>query len=429
MPEFGTQVYWHDIPACPPPWKDEEERARTWRISQRIVGTISDQRYLLAPPRAEILTKRLLGRFAPKRVHRHWGIVCEPYLSPLHGVNMVMSELQVRPITSEEAKEAVNVVCEDYNAMTQQQQQQQQKTAHSGVLSQGGVKTEISTQQSNTAAIDLREAPLLQVVKILCASRGLEVSSFSKAELRRKGRLGVADLLPRRRVIMAFDRSKPKFVFATAVSVKKKKKKKNDAEKSTVCYIQLVAPTSNPVPWRQLLKREMPYFPPNECVVVAVQRHHDDEEYDDDEKNSGDGGPYLRDANVGSEVLLGGNESDNEDLREEKDAQPRHQQEGDNPQKRHKCECADKTDSSDMSEGSESSDSTTASCRSDEAKRRKFVGRDPIFTAEEKLQNDPLFETPVAVLRKLPRKTRGVHDWIQRLINPVARKRLYAINY
>ncbi|RNC49890.1 hypothetical protein TcCL_NonESM00214 [Trypanosoma cruzi] len=275
MPEFGTQVYWHNIPACPPPWKDEEERARTWRISQHIVGAISDQRHLLEPPRAEILAKRLLGRFAPKRVHRYWGIVCEPYLSPLNGLNMVMSELQVRPIAIEEAKEAVNVVCEEYNAMTQQQQ----KSRQSGILSQGGVKTEISTQQSNTAAMDLREAPLLQVVKILCASRGLEVSSFSRAELRSKGRLGVADLLPRRRVIMAFDRSKPKFVFATAVSVKKKK----DAEKSTVCYIQLVAPTSNPVPWRQLLKREIPYLPPNECVVVAVQRHHDDEEYDDDD--------------------------------------------------------------------------------------------------------------------------------------------------
>ncbi|ESS71138.1 hypothetical protein TCDM_00179 [Trypanosoma cruzi Dm28c] len=426
MPEFGTQVYWHNIPACPPPWKDEEERARTWRISQHIVGAISDQRHLLEPPRAEILAKRLLGRFAPKRVHRYWGIVCEPYLSPLNGLNMVMSELQVRPITIEEAKEAVNVVCEDYNAMTQQQQ----KSTQSGILSQGGVKTEISTQQSNTAAMDLREAPLLQVVKILCASRGLEVSSFSRAELRSKGRLGVADLLPRRRVIMAFDRSKPKFVFATAVSVKKKK----DAEKSTVCYIQLVAPTSNPVPWRQLLKREIPYLPPNECVVVAVQRHHDDEGYDDDddgdEKNSGDDGPYLSDANVRSEVLLGDNESEKDDLGEEGDAQPRQQhEEGETPQKKHKCEYEDKIVFSDMSEVSESSGSTTASCRSDEAKRKKFVGREPIFTAEEKLQNDPLFETPVAVLRKLPRKTRGVHDWIQRLINPVARKRLYAINY
>ncbi|RNF17147.1 uncharacterized protein Tco025E_05076 [Trypanosoma conorhini] len=309
MPDFSTQVYWHDLPACPPPWKDEAEHARMWRISRGVEGNISDHHHhLLVLPRAELLERRRAERAPRKRVNRHWGIVLEPYLSPLHGLNMVMSELQVPPVTTEEAREAVKVVREEYDAMTQHGTQ-------SRTLSQGGVKIETLTQQSTAAAMDLREAPLLEVVKILCASRRLEVTTFSKAELRRKGRLGVADVLPRRRVIMAFDRSKPLFVFATAVVAKKR-----NAATATACFLQLVAPTSNPVPWRRLQKGVMPHLPPNECVAVAVQRHPDDDEEDGDDDGNHSSGACGR-----NELLLGGDETDADDVGRAGVVQPRQQ--------------------------------------------------------------------------------------------------------
>ncbi|ESL07227.1 hypothetical protein TRSC58_05089 [Trypanosoma rangeli SC58] len=351
MPEFGTQVYWYEIPACLPPWKDEAERARAWHVSRGVEGAISDNRHLLVLPRAELLERRRAERTPRKRTNRHWGIVLEPYLSPLHGLNMVMSELQVPPITTGEAREAVNVVCEECNVMTQQHSR---RGTQSRTLSQGGVKTETLTQQSAAAAMDLREAPLLEVVKILCASRRLEVTTFSKAELRRKGRLGAADVLPRRRVIMAFDRSKPLFVFATAVVAKKR-----NTATETACYLQLVAPTSNPVPWRRLQLGVMPYLPPNECVVVAVQRHHDDdEENDNNNSDSGADRTYEGDAHAQKELVLGDDETDSDDGGEADGFQPPQQSHGDDDKKferRRKRLREAHSDASDTSKESEGS--------------------------------------------------------------------------
>ncbi|ORC92150.1 uncharacterized protein TM35_000043640 [Trypanosoma theileri] len=415
MPDGGQQVYWHDIPRCPPPW-----------------------RATAAPTRREVVLQRRCERATPPPCGRHWGIVLEPYLTPLHGLNMVMRELQVAAVTREEAAAAVATVSEELNAMTQQLPSQSP--------SQRGrqFKEEGMTQQSSATAMDVREAPLLEVVKVLCATRGLEVIAFSKAELRLKKRIGLADVLPRKRVVMAFDRSKPLFVFLTAVMVKKKKWGTTTQAK----FLNLVAPTSNPVPWRRLLRGAIPNFPLNECVLVAVQRCHDD--------YTTEGFPLSNGLHEREEFLLGGDDSDgdNNNYEEEEEEEDMDEDKGENSidisntnqkyiknkgeeihkgRKRGREEETEENSYNDSHGGDSDSEfysDETNSVNSDNMSRDGIpLGPNPIFTERDQLHDDPLFETPVAVFRKVSRAAHAKHDWIQRLIKYKERKQLYAINY
>ncbi|KEG06966.1 hypothetical protein DQ04_11451010 [Trypanosoma grayi] len=410
MPEVGSQVYWHNIPGSPAPWKDEKERARMWDLSRRVEGNISDTRYLLERPLTELLMLRRVERGKPAQADHYWGLVLEPHLSPLHGINMVMKELQVATVTREEAAEAVAAVIEEYDVMTQQQPSQSQTNA-----GRYSVKAEMMTQQSTAPAMDMREAPLLEVVKVLCNARGLEVSMLTKAELRRKGRIGVADVLPRRRVIMAFDRSKPHYIFVRTVMLRKAGKKG-----FVKPHMQLVAPTSSPVPWRRLLLAGMPNLPSNECVVVAVQRVHDN--YDINGMPLKGQAAHVDDR----ELVLGDNNDESDDGAE--GGVNRKQLKDGNPKK---CRKRSRESEGDTSDGdkSDTSDEMESLRRKETAELKRWLGASPIFTLQDKLHDDPLFETPVAVLRKVPRVSHGLHDWVQRLICISLRKQLYAMRY
>ncbi|KAH9601448.1 hypothetical protein LSM04_001996 [Trypanosoma melophagium] len=401
MPDGGQQVYWHDIPRCPPPWRRSA-----------------------APTRAEIVQQRRCERAGPPPCGRHWGIVLEPYLTPLLGLNMAMRELRVAAVTREEAVAAVAAVSEELNVMTQQSQS----------LNGRRMKAETMTQQSNVTAMDVREAPLLEVVRVLCNTRGLEVTTFSKAELRLKRRIGLADVLPRKRIVMAFDRSKPLFVFLTAVTVQKKKWETTSHAK----FLNLVAPTSNPVPWRRLLRGAIPNFPLNECVLVAVQRYHDD--YD------ADGFPRRIAVHNREELPLAGDsdgDSDDKDkdennlemtnineecLKNKVNKINKNRKRGrDEDMEEKSCYTESPGDSSDSDYYS--NDSTSLVSDDDKSEDEIIFGPNPIFTAKDRLDDDPLFETPVAVFRKVSRGNHVKHDWIQRLVRYKERKQLYAINH
>ncbi|KAG8345669.1 hypothetical protein ERJ75_001727100 [Trypanosoma vivax] len=399
MPDVTTQVYWHDIPGAQAPWQDEQEYARMWVISSKIKGLVSDRSHLLQPLRKEVLQMRARIRRKPPPSDRFWGIVLEPYLSPLLGLNMIMKELQVPGVTYEEAAAAVSVVEEEYNLLTQQfgtQQGSQWSEYEANVTQRSTV-----SRRNATPAMDVKEAPLLEVVKILCADRKLIVTPLSKEELRRKGRISFSDLVSHKRVVIAFDRSKPHFAFALGVVVKKKA----EAVGQVRC-MQLVAPTANPTPWRRLVKVGMERLSANDCVVVVVQRQDDcsqgkglqsdhENEDDDVQLNDGEGGeplpriPHKRPREEG-------NERDGESGR-----------------------------SVAMSESSES-----VSEGGDEERNYDKIrfGRNPIFTEKDYIQDDPLFRTPVAILRKNKRVAGEVHDWIQRLVRNKERNKLFAIN-
>lgn len=236
-----------------------------------------------------------------------WGVVAEPHMTPLLAVNLFLEEFGVALVTVPEATAAVEHTVEHYNSLTQITQdtspgsgdaQRRRQRSRRSAGTQESVLTSLSlttaTEQRltrrQTMQTDVQEALFLDVLKDLCAVRGLHLSRLSYQELKRLGgRLSVADVVPRQRAIVVADRREP--VFATLTAMSRRRAGSASMSGATVAssntgtrpdgvpsygvgppYVQIVAMAAVPVPWRRVARKRMPFFSLRECVVAVVER-------------------------------------------------------------------------------------------------------------------------------------------------------------
>nr|CCC93110.1 conserved hypothetical protein [Trypanosoma congolense IL3000] len=373
MRHCGTQVYWHDLPDAPPPWKDEKEYDTMWRLSRSVKGCVSGPDQMTRPPREEVLLFRSRIRHKPKSVARYRGIVLERYLGPLLGVNMVMRELGVAPVTEQEARDVVDVITEKYNQMTKLSLSQ---------ASQG--KKNASTCQEG--ATNLQGPPLLGAVKMFCKARNLSVSSVSKEHIKKKKRISYLDLVPRKCVIMVFDPSKPHFVCAIGLPGRGKKSKEK------VDCMLLLAPTANPVPWRCVVKSGLEGIQLKDCDVVTIWKMRG-------EQSNG----VLEDASPMTE------EGEQHDERV-----------GGKRMRRCSVDSSDKT-------SEERDNECPPFATENDSFELSRTGRDQMYSEADYIEDDPLYDVPVLPLREGKKHASG-HDWIQRLIYRRDRSKLFVLS-
>ncbi|EAN77158.1 hypothetical protein, conserved [Trypanosoma brucei brucei TREU927] len=419
MPEVGTQVYWYDFEDAPPPWKNEEELAKMLELSSSIEGPISDARHMLVQPREVYISMRTKLRNRQQPCNRYWSIVLEPHFGPLLGMNMVMRELKVEMVTREEAEEAVNGVVEEFNAMSQLY------SATDGA--NDGLGTALSGKSAQ--AMDVKVAPFLEVVRKLCEPRNLDVVEWNRDELRRRGRIAFTDLLYHKRVVMIVDTSKPHFLICLPVTHKKRL-----TDKREVYCMQLLAPTASPVPWRRLTKYALVSPRAREFVIITITKR-------DSVKNSNlsidviGAAPEAKsasqkdledgeDGDYDDEEAEDEYDNDDDDDEEDDGDEDENSNDGDNrPRKR--ARVADSVDNSETDSLNNNEDYPFLD--EIDAYERMRTGSAPIFSAEDRVLDDPLFNTPVATYRRASRATREGRDWVYRFTHQNDRNKLFAL--
>ncbi|CCW69487.1 unnamed protein product [Phytomonas sp. Hart1] len=267
-------------------------------------------------PSLEERRRRMRLRYDLASRSLSWGLVVEPYLTPLMAVNIVLGELGAAPITSDEARVAIDRVVNYYAREVRspspcegarRRRRKEKGEGEQGVVpsSQGSILSTLNASQVMTTqrrgewesrAAILQDALLVEVLRELCASprRGcaLKVSRMPDREVRRmrgKRRLGLIDVLPQRRAVLLADRCDPSFalIYGVVGGPPRTAKSRFHMSNSTfsnnadehpndvsdgITYMQVLAVAHHPVPWRRIIKTHFPSFSAKELAVAFIEK-------------------------------------------------------------------------------------------------------------------------------------------------------------
>lgn len=312
MPDAEVQAYWFDMaesdPHVEPPWGTTSALQRTIQRSRQIrhCRIAPSDFYLELTPRERLLLKR--RKDPSEKVDR--GLLVEPGMTMFGVVNALLQHLRKNPLDPHEVRSVVADIAEEYRLLEQETQttfaESQTRAAASQRASQTTSTLPPGGSQPLPAATtvgtkEVKEAPLLRVLKRLLEARDLSVVALTKKELRQKRNKIVAqDLIKHKRVVLMVDRQRPVMAAAMIDS-----KVSPHAVRESM---HLLVPAAEPVPWRRRVQciRGIDRLE----VVVAMVYLQELDDGADDEVPAVPSTPAIRTAHVGGAASVSSASSD-----------------------------------------------------------------------------------------------------------------------
>ncbi|CAJ1993128.1 class I transcription factor A subunit 2 [Leishmania donovani] len=340
MPAKETQVYWHDLPAPRPPWRNAEELKQCVLESKRIAAQMARQQWRsvcgAVPALQSSIPRALLSRAEQvsraerlrDRATRHIErpvlfrrVVPEPHATPLQVVNLIMEHLRQRPVLTAEAAEVAERVTLHFKMLTQSSQHRREGGASRPRCNRGGagprgggtatesVLSQVQEQDdtrlgltssqatiggtAGSLSMALQDSLLLDTVAEFCAARELVFRRLSRADLRdMRHRVSSVEAVPYRRVVVLADRHDPIFAVLFGVSrqvtpepfVVSALQLDGKTPESIARYRKTEAPVTQvfcmapaPVPWRRITTNISVSTLRDEFVVAVIERDEDEE--------------------------------------------------------------------------------------------------------------------------------------------------------
>lgn len=191
----------------------------------------------------------------------------EPFLTPLHHLNLVFSELGVPSASADEVSRAVNVIREQFSGLSfsikdKLSQKRSRKKAES-ILTVSQVS--MSQYEEQTEVLH-RNAPLVDVIQILCESRDLTIERLN---VKHKDEFNRLEVIHRQAVLLYIDKKEPFFVSIFDVPENLNYKNPLTTFKGRG-YIQVIC--CNPAQWRCLHPQKKIALSTKNFVVISISR-------------------------------------------------------------------------------------------------------------------------------------------------------------
>eukprot|EP00796_Vickermania_ingenoplastis_P005336 gene5336-3835_t len=215
------------------------------------------------PSRSQAKLKREAARLSIYARLKHSiskAVVLEPFLTPLHHINLVFRELNASLVSFQEAHNAVEAVTQQYVWGAPSQSSSEESHRICNASSRRAVESVLTASQLSMSQYEElqhtnhRSALLLDVLEELCVSRNLCLQRhYSATALDRK------DMHYKKSVLLVVDMSDPSFAsFFSLDNPANRDLPCSSRRKKISSFVQVICCAQHPSPWRVASARQIP---------------------------------------------------------------------------------------------------------------------------------------------------------------------------